>query len=299
MAVVLIFVPRPSLSLHPSYGVAVGGNVTLRCHVPRVAAWVWLYQDGGWTYKKYKEEERDAAEFSFVRTVWDHAGAYQCRYRVSRPLGTSELSDPAELVLTDRSLPPPGIALSSEGRVGTGSNVTIRCWNKPHGAAFLLHKDGRSAPVQRQDPDVGGTAAFTLFGVTPADGGTYRCSYRLWGRPFLSSPLGDNVTLEVTPTPAPPGAPPEKPEAAGFQVKNPHQRTPHPDLTASGPPRDPTESPTPCPWGPPDPMVPPADDEGLTYIELNIATPSTQPPNLPAAPQPHVIYAEVAAVGQR
>ncbi|NXJ11447.1 IGSF1 protein, partial [Odontophorus gujanensis] len=108
---------------------------------------------------------------------------------------------------SDHSFPPPNIALSSEECVGTGTNVTIRCWNKPYGAAFLLHKDGRSAPIQRQDPDVGGTAAFTLFGVTPEDSGTYRCSYRPRGHPFLSSPLGDNVTLEVTPTPAPPGGP--------------------------------------------------------------------------------------------
>ncbi|OXB52774.1 hypothetical protein ASZ78_000191 [Callipepla squamata] len=150
------------------------------------------------------DEERDVSEFPLVSTVRDDAGTYRCQYEAVGSQETSELSDPAELVLTDRSLPPPGIALSSEGRVGTGSNVTIRCWNKPHGAAFLLHKDGHSAPVQRQDPDVGGTAAFTLFGVTTADGGTYRCSYRLWGHPFLSSPLGDNVTLEVTPTPAPP-----------------------------------------------------------------------------------------------
>ena len=86
-----------------------------------------------------------------------------------------------------------------------GSNITIQCWNKEYGASFLLHKDGHSAPVQQQDLDGGGTATFTLFGVTPADSGTYRCSYRIRGCCLLFSPLGDNVTLEVIPRTAPPG----------------------------------------------------------------------------------------------
>lgn len=107
---------------------------------------------------------------------------------------------------TDLSFPPPGISLSPGGHVGTGTNITICCWNKDYGATFLLHKDGCSAALQRQHPDEGGMATFTLFQVTPTDNGTYRCSYLIKGYfPLLSSPLGDNVTLEVTPTSAHPG----------------------------------------------------------------------------------------------
>ena len=105
----------------------------------------------------------------------------------------------------DLRYPPSRISLHPEQHVGTGTNVTIRCWNKDYGATFLLHKDGSSDPLQCQDSSGGGTATFTLFGVTPADSGTYRCSYHPKNYPFLSSPLGDSVTLEVTPTPAPPG----------------------------------------------------------------------------------------------
>ncbi|XP_021238903.1 LOW QUALITY PROTEIN: platelet glycoprotein VI-like [Numida meleagris] len=172
-------VPRPSLWLHPSQGVSLGDTVTLRCHLPRQAARVWLYQDEGWTYSKGKDKEQDVVEFSFVSTKWEKA---------------------------DHSFPPPGISLQSKERVGTGTNVTIHCWNKDYGASFLLHKDGRSAPIQRQDPDGGGTATFTFFGVTPADAGTYRCSYHPKNHPFVSSPLGSSVTLEVTSTPATPGS---------------------------------------------------------------------------------------------
>lgn len=188
MAMNLILVPRPSLSLHPSQGVSLGDNVTLRCHLPRLAAWVWLYQEGGWSYKKRKEKEQDTTEFLFDSTKGEHAGRYRCQYRVSESAELSVESDPVELVLT-------------------GTNVTIRCWNKDYGAAFLLHKDGSSDPIQRQESSGGGAANFTLLAVTPADSGTYRCSYRPWHYAFMSSPLGDSVMLEVTPTPAPSGTP--------------------------------------------------------------------------------------------
>ena len=53
--------PRPSLSLHPSQGVSLGDNVTLRCHLPRLAAWVWLYREGRWSYAKRKKKEQYVA----------------------------------------------------------------------------------------------------------------------------------------------------------------------------------------------------------------------------------------------
>eukprot|EP00076_Gallus_gallus_P036106 XP_025001644.1 T-cell-interacting, activating receptor on myeloid cells protein 1 isoform X1 [Gallus gallus] len=206
LAVNLILVPRPSLSLHPSQGVSLGDTVTLRCHVPRLAAWVWLYREGGWFYSKGKGKEQDVAEFSFVSTKREHADRYWCQYRVSWSEEASEKSDPVELVLTDLRYPPSSISLHPEQHVGTGTNVTISCWNKDYGATFLLHKDGSSDPLQRQDSSGGDTATFTLFGVTPADSGTYRCSYHPKNYSFLSAPLGDSMTLEVTPSPAPPGA---------------------------------------------------------------------------------------------
>eukprot|EP00076_Gallus_gallus_P036540 XP_025002078.1 platelet glycoprotein VI-like [Gallus gallus] len=191
---------------HPSQGVSLGDPVTLRCHLPRLAAWVWLYQEGGWFYNKGKKKEQDVAEFYFVGTLQEHAGHYWCQYQVSESAELSVESDPVELVLTDHSLSPPSISIHPEQHVGTGTNVSIRCWKKDYGATFLLHKDGSSDPIQRQDFSEGSTATFTLFGVTPADSGTYRCSYRPWHYAYMSSPLGDSVMLEVTPTAAPPGA---------------------------------------------------------------------------------------------
>eukprot|EP00076_Gallus_gallus_P036293 XP_025001831.1 immunoglobulin superfamily member 1-like [Gallus gallus] len=145
------------------------------------------------------------AEFSLTSIKQEAAVIYQCQYQGLEPAGTSQKSDPVKLVMTDHSYPPPGISLSLEEHVEIGTNVTIRCWNNIYGVAFFLHKDGHSAPIQRQKLSAGGTATFTLFGVTPADSGTYRCFYRIGGCCLLFSPLGDNVTLEVIPRPAPPG----------------------------------------------------------------------------------------------
>ncbi|XP_040549428.2 leukocyte immunoglobulin-like receptor subfamily B member 3 isoform X5 [Gallus gallus] len=92
--------PQPSLSLHPSQGVSLGDTVTLRCHLPRMAAWVQLWLNGILRFDKEKDKEQDAAEFSFAVTNLEDAWTYQCRYQVSEPLWTSNQSDPVELVLT-------------------------------------------------------------------------------------------------------------------------------------------------------------------------------------------------------
>ncbi|XP_046790050.1 leukocyte immunoglobulin-like receptor subfamily A member 6 isoform X6 [Gallus gallus] len=195
------------------------------------------------------------AEFSLAGIKQADAVRYQCQYQGLEPAGTSEKSHPVELLVTDHSYPPPGISLSPREYVKMETNITIQCWNQQYGGTIFLQKDGHSAPIQHQEPDGGGTATFTLFGVTPADSGTYRCSYRIGGSYLLSSPLGDNVTLEVIPRPAPPGATSRSPEVVQFQVS-------------------------------------PGDSEGLTYAQLQAVTPSTHPPASSTTPEPPIIYAE-------
>ncbi|XP_031467692.1 leukocyte immunoglobulin-like receptor subfamily B member 3, partial [Phasianus colchicus] len=91
---------RPSLLLHPRQGVSLGDTVTLRCHLPRMPAWVQLWLNGTLRSDKQKDKEQDTAEFSFAVTNLEDAGTYQCRYQVSEPLWTSNTSEPVELVLT-------------------------------------------------------------------------------------------------------------------------------------------------------------------------------------------------------
>uniref|UniRef100_A0A8V0X2V0 Ig-like domain-containing protein n=1 Tax=Gallus gallus TaxID=9031 RepID=A0A8V0X2V0_CHICK len=255
-------VPRPSLSLHPSQGVSLGDTVTLQCHLPQPAAWVRLYRYQNPTYIEQKDNVQDMAEFSLAGIKQADAVRYQCQYQGLEPAGTSEKSDPMELVVTDHRYPPPGISLSPREYVKMETNITIQCWNQEYRGTIFLHKDGHSAPIQHQEPDGGGTATFTLFGVTSADSGTYRCSYRVGGSYLLSSPFGDNVTLEVIPRPAPPRATSRSSETVQFQVS-------------------------------------PGDSEGLTYAQLQAVTPSTHPPGTSTTPEPPIIYAEVGTQGPR
>uniref|UniRef100_A0A8V0XGJ2 Ig-like domain-containing protein n=1 Tax=Gallus gallus TaxID=9031 RepID=A0A8V0XGJ2_CHICK len=300
-------VQQPSLSLHPSQGLSLGDTVTLRCHLPQPAAWVRLYRYQNPAYIEQKDNVQDVAEFSLAGIKQADAVRYQCQYQGLEPAGTSQKSDPVELVVTDNSYPPPGISLSPKEHVEIGTNVTIQCSNQEYGAAFLLHKDGHSAPIQHQEPDYWGTATFTLFGVTPADSGTYRCSYRISGCCLLFSPLGDNVTLEVIPRPAPPGVnggPSRKLVAAvsgacvaaiviiivltASLLLVAQRRQMQTDLRPGATSRSPEAMQF---------QVSPGDSEGLTYAQLQAVTPSTHPPNSSTTPEPPIIYAEVGTRG--
>uniref|UniRef100_A0A669QFM1 Ig-like domain-containing protein n=1 Tax=Phasianus colchicus TaxID=9054 RepID=A0A669QFM1_PHACC len=141
----LTAVPYPSAPTlpvtAPSQGVSLGENVTLRCHLPHPAAWVWLYQEGHQTYRNYKYMVQDTADFSFLNMYQEHAGRYFCQYQESWSAEDSEKSDPVELVLTGEGTGDSRwFCLLPTGPCPTmGTNVTIQCWNKDYGAAFLLH----------------------------------------------------------------------------------------------------------------------------------------------------------------
>ncbi|XP_052526690.1 uncharacterized protein LOC128074696 isoform X2 [Tympanuchus pallidicinctus] len=64
-----------------------------------MTAWVQLWLNGTLRSNKEKDQEQDVAEFSFAVANLEDMGTYQCRYQVSEPLWTSELSDPVELML--------------------------------------------------------------------------------------------------------------------------------------------------------------------------------------------------------
>eukprot|EP00076_Gallus_gallus_P036357 XP_025001895.1 alpha-1B-glycoprotein-like [Gallus gallus] len=282
------------------------------------------------------DKRQDLAEFFLGHLKQEDAVKYWCQYDTIAPWGTSNKSDPVELVVTgegtgesrwpwavparrcpiavssvnsDPSYAPPAISLNPEECVDVGMNVTIQCWNQEHGGTIFLHKDGHSAPIQHQDPDDGGIATFTLFGVNTDDSGTYRCSYRIGGSYLLSSPLGDNVTLEVIPRPAPTGdnggasrnlvAAVAGSCAAAIVViivltvsfllivqRRRMQRDERPGATSRSPEAVQFQ-------------VSPGDSKGLTYAQLQAVTPSTHPPASSTTPEPPIIYAEVGTRGPR
>uniref|UniRef100_A0A803YBP6 Ig-like domain-containing protein n=1 Tax=Meleagris gallopavo TaxID=9103 RepID=A0A803YBP6_MELGA len=201
-----------SISLSPEECVEIGTNVTIQCWNKDYGATFLLHKDGcSAPIQRQHLHVVGTATFTIFGVTPADSGTYKplgegtgdSRWHWALPTGPCPIA--VRSPRADHSFPPPNISLHPKECVEIGTNVTIQCWNKDYGATFLLHKDGRSALVQRQGSDGAGTASFTFSGVTLADSGTYRCSFRPWHSPFVSSPLGDSVTLEVTPTPAPPG----------------------------------------------------------------------------------------------
>ncbi|NXL91306.1 GPVI protein, partial [Alectura lathami] len=96
--------PPPSLSLHPSQGVALGDDVTLRCHLPHPATRVRFCWGENWECRNYKDKEndkdKDTVEFSLAITRLGHKGTYWCLYHALAPQETWVQSDPVELVVT-------------------------------------------------------------------------------------------------------------------------------------------------------------------------------------------------------
>ncbi|KGL73491.1 Immunoglobulin superfamily member 1, partial [Tinamus guttatus] len=178
--------PRPFLSLHPSQEVALGDTVTLRCRVPRAGVWVVIFKEGDGKYQWQQQEEEGTAEVPLRVTTQGFAGRYRCGYEIPALSRYSTLSNHVDLVVLDPTYPPPTMSLTPSTRVGTGTNVTIRC-QSTHGATFLLHKANGSVPIQHQRLGGGDTATFTIPRGTQADAGTYGCSYRPRRRPFISS----------------------------------------------------------------------------------------------------------------
>uniref|UniRef100_A0A8C4P2A6 Ig-like domain-containing protein n=1 Tax=Dromaius novaehollandiae TaxID=8790 RepID=A0A8C4P2A6_DRONO len=111
------------------------------------------------------------------------------------PINTVPISHYLPLPQTDPKYPRPHI-FPNPGAVGVlGTRFTILC-KGGHGATFLLHREGSSAPIQRQAPR-GHTALFSIPHVSWVDSGTYSCSYRPRGKMFVSSYPSTFLELEV------------------------------------------------------------------------------------------------------
>ncbi|NXG39675.1 IGSF1 protein, partial [Dromaius novaehollandiae] len=185
--------PGPSLSLSPSHKLALGDRVTLQCHTPRQGGRATLHKEGVPYPLWYRDGVRGAAEFPITAARREDAGRYWCQYEMEGE--PPEESERVELVLRDPKYPRPHI-FPSPGAVGVlGTRFTILC-NGGHGATFLLHREGSSAPIQRQAPR-GHTALFSIPHVSWVDSGTYSCSYRPRGKMFVSSYPSTFLELEV------------------------------------------------------------------------------------------------------
>ncbi|CAM5173485.1 unnamed protein product [Eretmochelys imbricata] len=189
--------PKPSISVSSGGVIPVGGNVTIRCwHQGRGMRFV-LYKAGYWNHPTHTDPAGSEAEFPIPSARREHGGNYTCRYSYTTgSAGSSEPSDPVQIIVADPSLPRPSISLSPTGVTAAGADVTIRCQGQSRDVRFFLHKAGDLNPPRHMDP-AGDGAEFHIPTVGQQHGGSYSCSYRPRSEPFVSSQPSHPVQLVV------------------------------------------------------------------------------------------------------
>nr|XP_042703806.1 immunoglobulin superfamily member 1-like [Chrysemys picta bellii] len=113
---------KPSISLRPSGGVALGGAVTIRCQGRHQNMRFLLYKDGNPNALQDMEPAGDLAEFPIRNVSWRDAGNYSCYYHHKLyPFIWSHPSDPVDLVVAGGTDPtqPPTSTHPGSARLGT------------------------------------------------------------------------------------------------------------------------------------------------------------------------------------
>ncbi|CAM5130939.1 unnamed protein product [Natator depressus] len=187
--------PRPSISLSPTWVTAPGANVTIRCQGQRRDVRFFLHKAGDRDPPRHVDPAGDGAEFHIPTVGRQDGGNYSCSYRPrSEPFVSSQPSDPVQLVVAEPSYPKPSISLSPRGGVSLGGAVSVWCRGQHRGMRFVLNKEGRHFPPV--DPN-GLEAVFPISNVRWEDGGSYSCSYHNRSKPSAASSPSDPVELVV------------------------------------------------------------------------------------------------------
>ncbi|XP_034648805.1 immunoglobulin superfamily member 1-like isoform X2 [Trachemys scripta elegans] len=118
--------PRPSISLSPTWVTAPGTDVTIRCQGWRRDMRFFLHKTGDLNPQQHMDPAGTRAEFRIPTVSWQHGGNYSCSYRPrSEPFVSSEPSDTVELVVTEGTDPTqPGAtpAPTCPGSAGPGGS---------------------------------------------------------------------------------------------------------------------------------------------------------------------------------
>ncbi|XP_074926855.1 T-cell-interacting, activating receptor on myeloid cells protein 1-like [Chelonoidis abingdonii] len=187
--------PKPSISLlSPSWGVPLGGAVTVRCCGQNQSLQFVLNKEG----RHVQSVNSDFLALFHINNVsQEHGGSYSCSYHSqSEPSAMSDPSDLMELVVRDPSLLRPSISLSPTGVTALGADATIRCQGQRRDGRFFLHKAGDLNPQRHMDP-AGARAEFHIPTMGQQHGGNYSCSYQSRSEPFISSQPSNPVELVV------------------------------------------------------------------------------------------------------
>ncbi|XP_059584095.1 immunoglobulin superfamily member 1 isoform X2 [Alligator mississippiensis] len=187
--------PKPPISVIPSWVVALGWNITIRCEGLYPGMKFYLYKTGHTDQLQQEVPGGNVSEFPITKVSWEDGGSYTCNYHpiVDRN-SWSYLSDPVELVVREPSHPKPSISLCPSTAMTPGGTVTIRCRGTHLWMKFVLNKVGSSFPPQDA---IGFQAQFVIPSVSTEHSGSYSCYYHSKSDPFTVSESSDPVELVV------------------------------------------------------------------------------------------------------
>ncbi|XP_074794140.1 osteoclast-associated immunoglobulin-like receptor [Natator depressus] len=114
--------PRPSISLSPTWVTAPGANVTIRCQGQRRDVRFFLHKAGDRDPPRHVDPAGDGAEFHIPTVGRQDGGNYSCSYRPrSEPFVSSQPSDPVQLVVAGR----PDFTNANIARLALGAVVLL------------------------------------------------------------------------------------------------------------------------------------------------------------------------------
>uniref|UniRef100_A0A3B4CSC5 Deleted in malignant brain tumors 1 protein n=1 Tax=Pygocentrus nattereri TaxID=42514 RepID=A0A3B4CSC5_PYGNA len=201
---VVVPLPRPGISLHPTKEVTWGEQVDITCSVETkfTGGSFTLIQNSG----SFRETKNGTLiTFSLTEVDFVHEGSYYCQYRIS--VSSRDFSSPHSRSINFSvvvPLPTPSISLHPTKEVTWGEKVDITCSVETQftGGSFTLIQNSGSF----RETKSGSSITFSLPKVDFVHEGSYYCQYQISvSRRDFSSPHSRSVHFSVVvilPTPS-------------------------------------------------------------------------------------------------